>query len=334
MSSACLKSMLLIALMTSACTGALNAEPAGPRAITPPSSSNPQCPPPPGSNEATWRVWNGLKRNCAGCHNDGEIGYFASIQAFESLLAYNAALVTPGDPENSPLVALLEGRRTGSTFTQMPLSGSPFAELAGRGETDITMQEIRDWIIHLEATSANTRPDSTAPGVQRISALHVELGLSELLGLTDEDFFQEAPDYGVIAFASRSEDRFPVRGDRPPVPRGYFRANAAFAGSDVSTSFVQGIVPLSQAWCGLALAKSGNPLFRVASINTGVSEREVLHEEIANWHLLFLAEGGSDEEIDHIIDGLFAPLEMESGTTRAWVGTCSFFIRHPKFIFY
>jgi hypothetical protein len=325
---------LFVSLLVSSCTGALDGAPAGPGTVTAPGSSSEQCPPPAGSNEATWRVWNGLKRNCAGCHNEGEIGYFASIHAFESLLVNNAELVTPGDSENSALIALLEGRRMGSSFTQMPLSGSPFAELAERGETDITMEEVRDWINNLQVSSVSIRPDPAAPAVQRISALHIDLGLRELLGLTDEDFFQEASEYGVVMYASRSEDRFPVRGNRPPVPHAYFRANAALANSDVSASFIQGIVPISQAWCGMALAKSGNPLFRVASINTGIADRELLREEIANWHLLFLAESGSDEEIDEIVDDVFAPREMESGTTRAWVGTCSFFIRHPRFVFY
>ena len=93
---------------------------------------------------------------CAACHAEGASSpFFATLSAFEDLLIYNPRFVVRGDPDASPLMALLEGRGAG-TYTQMPLSGDSFATRSERGETNVTMEELRVWIRDLPPPS-NTR---------------------------------------------------------------------------------------------------------------------------------------------------------------------------------
>src|SRR5689334_11156682 len=57
-------------------------------------------------------VFDALYPTCVGCHLSGARGYFASIEAFESLLAYNTKDVVPGKPEESELIRLITGKGT------------------------------------------------------------------------------------------------------------------------------------------------------------------------------------------------------------------------------
>lgn len=76
-----------------------------------------------------------LGRNCESCHGEGASRpFFASLSAFEDLLAYDERFVVAGEPENSELVRLLQGEGTGA-YTQMPTVGDTFADRADRGET-------------------------------------------------------------------------------------------------------------------------------------------------------------------------------------------------------
>jgi len=349
---------LMLACALSACTGTIGAGqpqgvpvPGGETSDGGPGNTGsgdggPECPPPPGSNSLTEQVRVGLARNCAGCHSIGQNGYFASLGAFETLLVSDTRLVRPGRPDESELVQLLEGRRTGGSLRQMPLSGDSFAVLESRGETDIGMALVREWITQLEAPRVDTRPSASAATVRRISATHVELGLRDLLGLSFDDFFGPAYNHGILEALGRSEDSFYLRSpDRSPGTWGTVSRYLALGGGaamttnhedrTVSTSFVQTLVPVAQAWCGMAVGKANNTqLFTVTTPATGLADRAKLREQVADWYLMFLATRPSAAEIDEVVDNVFAPLEMSEGISTAWVGTCSHFIRHPLFIFY
>ncbi|AKF03762.1 hypothetical protein [Sandaracinus amylolyticus] len=339
------RSWVLVALLaTIGCDAALDTGPAGPRGGAPP-TSDPTCESG-GMDPRNDVIRRGLARTCEGCHSVGEHGYFASAVAFESLLVRNPRLVVPGDPDGSALVQLLEGRREGSTFSQMPLSGDPFAVMAERGETDVSMEAIRSWIRDLTVPGVSTEPDVHAATVQRISATHVELGLRDLLGLTEDDFWTVHPSAnGSIRVIARSTDTYPVRSpDRVAGLEGLNRFEALGGGSAIaqrsedrtpSTTFVQTLVPLSQAWCALAVQKVGNTaLFTVATPATGSADDASLRAQIADWHLLFLAEPARDEDVDTIVNDVFVPLEAENDAQTAWIGTCAYFVRHPLFVLY
>lgn len=340
--------LVVVLAATTGCDGVIGAGPAGPRGSAPPGTSpdGNACPPPPGSDSRTERVRLALAPVCAGCHNEGDNGYFASLTAFESLLVRDERLVRPGDPDASELVLLLEGRRTGSSLTQMPISGDSFGVMAERGETAISMDEIRDWIRELERPALDPRPLASAPTVQRIGATHVELGLRDLLGLTHEDFFEPASSHGVEEAIARSEDHFYLRSpDRVPTIWNSVSRYLTLGGGSamlgkpedrtVSTSFVQTLLPVAQAWCGMAVRKPDNrALFDVAAPTTGTADLALVRAQIADWYLLFLATVPRDEDIDEVVAEVFTPLEAESGPTVAWIGTCSHFVRHPLFVFY
>jgi hypothetical protein len=332
--------------LLASCTGSLDAGPRGARLPDGPSIMPTDPCDVGGMDPRTDVVRRGLERTCIGCHASGDYGYFASASAFESLLVRNPRLVVPGDPDGSALVQLLEGRRTGSTLTQMPLSGDAFAVLAERGETDIQMDEIRSWISELTTPGISTAPDAEAATVQRLSAIHFELGLRDLLGLTSDDFFQEVvSSEGAVRVLVRDSDSFAVRSpDRVAVTEGINRFEALGGSSAVrqriedrtpSTTFVQTIVPLSQSWCRRAIRKTGNTaLFTIATAATGSSDLDTLRAQIADWHLVFLAEPATTEDVDTIVNDVFVPLETESDAETAWTGTCAYFVRHPLFVLY
>ena len=68
--------------------------------------------------------------------------------SFQDLIVNNRELVVPGDPDDSELVHLLEGNGSG-VFTQMPIQGDAFSMMSAAGETEITIEEIRQWVIDL-----------------------------------------------------------------------------------------------------------------------------------------------------------------------------------------
>lgn len=294
-------------------------------------------------------IRHGLERNCIGCHQTGDYGYFASAAAFESLLVRNPRFVVPGDPEGSALVQLLEGRRAGSSLTQMPLSGDTFSVLAERGETDISMAEIRTWITELTLPGTTTEPSAEAATVQLLSATHFELGVTSILGLTPDDFFRfqyEGNDEtNALRIGLRDQDSFAVRSpDRVADVEGPNRYLALGGGSAAlqrvedrspSTTFVQTLVPLSQAWCQRAVNKTGNTeLFTIANASTTSTDLENVRAQIADWHLVLLSQPATSADIDHIVNDVFLPLESESSAANAWVGTCAYFVRHPLFVLY
>ena len=104
--------------------------------------------PPPPVPPTTAEVFAGLGPSCGPCHHPGaaaHTAYFVSEMTFTELVVDDPALVTPGDPDSSLLIQLLDGTAEG-VFSQMPLQGDPFTARSARGETAITTEAIRWWI--------------------------------------------------------------------------------------------------------------------------------------------------------------------------------------------
>ncbi len=306
---------------------------------------NPTCPPPAGTNSETERIRQGLAPTCAGCHSTGDTGYFASATAFESLLARDARLVKPGKPDESELIALLEGRRANSSQKQMPLSGDPFSKLDADGKTSIHLEDVRAWITNLEVPGVSDEANPRVSAAHRIDAAFVEIGLRELLGLSESDFYRTITDFGLPNLEPLNADVYDLRSpDRAPGQRSYRGRYTALGGAaattsahldtTISTSFAQTLIPLSQQWCGMAVRKPGNrALFTVATAATRSSDRAAVRAQLADWHLLFLSEAPTEADIDDVMNGVFVPLETTT-PEAAWIGACSYFVRHPLFIFY
>jgi hypothetical protein len=293
----------------------------------------------------------GLEASCKGCHAEGPRGYFASLQAFEDLLVYNPAVVTPGDPDGSRLVQLLEGSAKGA-YAQMPISGGSYAKLVAEGKATLTMAAIRSWIQALSPRERNEAPDRNAISVRRMSAHQIVSALYAQLGLSHEDFFVEGFSYGVSSAAQKSPDDLPVLdpdglpgpygGEADPGRRffalgGDASSRGRRADQTPSPSFVQALVPLSQRWCKMAIAKpSGQALlFTTVTPSTKSAEDAAgIKANIGYLHRHFLSEKPTAAEIDDVFTSVFLPLETETDPQTAWAGVCSYFIRHPRWVFF
>ncbi|MFT3774970.1 MAG: hypothetical protein QM820_57210 [Minicystis sp.] len=290
-----------------------------------------------------------LAPTCQGCHMQGNAPFFASLSAFEDTLVYDPKYVVPGKPDQSYLVKLLEGKGQG-TYKQMPLSGQTFAALAEGGNTQVSMEEVKQWITELSPRPKNDRPDLNAPTVQRQSAEQIRATLYAQLGLSHEDFFSPATTYGTPALTSKGEGNYPVYGaDEAPSayePAQQFR-HASLGGASslqqrqrdpaITPSFLEALIPMSQAWCRKGIAKSENKTLLFPEVDPqakSADAADAIKKNIGYLHLHFLGEPAAAGDVDEVFQNVFVPLETASDPTTAWTGVCAYFIRHPKWIYY
>lgn len=296
------------------------------------------------TSEQTFKVIKALEPSCAGCHNQGARGYFQSVQAFEDLLIADERMVKPGDPDQSELIRLLEGTGTGA-FTQMPIGLKSYAQLAQDDPTMMPMSELRAWISTLSAQGRDTKPMAQAPTVRRIHGEQLRQALYQQLGLDDADFYRSAENYQIELVNAVSDDRYPMRSPEAlPAPFDRASSDRFFAlggGSAISQSPPdEGISPtavltltqLSQAWCRLALKKPENQALPVTGGVMSLEPSQV-KATISRWSLLFWGELMTQAEVDALYGEVFEPLSQESAEP-AYVGVCSYFIRHPRWLYY
>jgi hypothetical protein len=293
-------------------------------------------------------IFDGLKPSCEGCHSTGSRGYFASLSSFESLLVYQPSLVTPGNPDGSRLVQLLEGNAPGN-YKQMPTGGPPYAEVAKSQPKRLQVQAVRDWITRLESHTIDPLPSIDAPRVTRIGAADAQRALYQQLGLGDDDFFVPATQYSIVHKSNQNDNLYPLTSaDSIPAPYealsvarfaslggGSAPTQIATDGS-LSPAFVGSLTQVSQRWCALALAKQGNTALLPAGASTmaGSSNPAAVKAVLRSWFLHFHAVAAKDEDIDRVFTSVFVPLEQGKDTATAYAGTCSYFVRHPDWVFY
>ncbi|MBZ4416481.1 hypothetical protein [Myxococcus sp. RHSTA-1-4] len=293
----------------------------------------------------TVRIMQGLKPHCEGCHAQGARGYFASTETFQALLVSDVRMVKPGSPDDSELVRLLEGRGTGA-FKQMPIGQKSYAQLVADGTATLSVAEVRAWIQGLATQQRDSRPDPDAPRITRLSATQMQRALYQQLGLSHEDFFTAANEYGIPMAESRGDDFYPLQPpDALPTPRQNATAERyhALGGGSVlnqvsqdrsaAPSFVLTLTQVSQRWCRRALAKTGNQaLFSTGTPRT--ANPEDVKATLRRWSLHFLGERFTDAQVEALYQDVFVPLATPTDTEPAYVGVCSYFIRHPHWIFY
>lgn len=334
--------MCLIALMASV-SGCADAQPE--QATRARVASSPMICKPAQTSEQTFKVIKALEPHCAGCHNQGLRGYFQSVQAFESLLVADARMVKAGDPDNSELIRLLEGSGTGA-FTQMPIGERSYAQLAQEDPTMMPMSELRAWISGLSGQGQrDTRPLAQAATVRRLHGEQLRAALYQQLGLSDADFYREAQNYEIEMVSAINDDRYPLRSPEAlPAPFDRESSERFFAlggGSAISQSPAdEGISPtavltltqVSQAWCRLALKKPDNSALPVTGGAMSADPASV-KATISRWSLLFWGELMTQTEVDALFSEVFEPLSKEA-VEPAYVGVCSYFIRHPRWLYY
>jgi hypothetical protein len=254
-------------------------------------------------------------------------------------------MVKPGDPDDSELIRLLEGRGTGA-FERMPIGVKSYAELAAEDPTMMPMSELRAWVAGLNQQVRDARPDRDASRIRRMDAMQMKRAMYAQLGLTDEDFFTAAATYEIPMLNPRTDGIYPVRAiDELPAP--YERVSAerfaALGGGSpltqvpsdrsVSPTAALTLTQVSQAWCRVAIAKQGNEALFTGGAAKTDTEQAAVTATIRRWSLLFLGERMSAEEADTLYQDVFAPLST-TGPEPAYVGLCSYFIRHPRWVFY
>ena len=295
----------------------------------------------PGSNED---IRARLEPTCGGCHAAGSNKpIFASAKSFADLLAYNPTYVTPHHPEESELIALLDGRGT-QRFKQMPLTGDPFDARSARGETKITTQQVKDWISNLAPRNrVIAGRDPSAVTVRRMTAEQVTDNLYDQLGI------REVPDFG----ANRNwngGDRLPVRSDDGYDNYDYhsFAYAAEHFGAlggpawlarvprsnELSPSFFQALTQVSQAWCRLSITKTGTPLLKYATLgDKSPSGNAAIQKNIAYLYKRMLGQVPTAADAGALFDGVYLKYEPKD-TATAWVAVCSSLIRHPLWLSY
>ena len=298
----------------------------------------------PASSE-TIRIMQGLKPHCEGCHAQGARGYFASVDAFQALMVSDPRLVKAGSPDDSELILLLEGRGR-AAFKQMPIGEKSYAQLVSEGTATLPIAEVRAWIQGLSAQQRDARPDPDAPRITRMNATQVQRALYQQLGLAHEDFFTSATEFGIPMAESRGDDAYPMQPpDAVPAPRqvspgerfyglgGGSVMNQTAQDRTASPTFALTLTQVSQRWCRLALAKTGNVALIPAGTRRTADPVDV-KATLRRWSLHFLGERFTDAQVDALYADVFVPLSTPTDTEPAYVGVCSYFIRHPHWIFY
>ncbi len=311
-----------------------------------------KCPP---SGDKNTDVMNGLAPDCASCHGSGaNKPFFASLTAFETMLAYDTKYVVRGKPEESELVLLLKGEGQG-TFTQMPTNGASFAARESSGSTQITVAQIEDWIRKLPPQSAPNLDYLKAATVRRLTADEILNSLNEPLGLTDRDFFEEQPALastdpltlkeGDVALPARSPDALNHRGDDAFVSAQVYPRYLGLGGASwligkppdasLSPTFLETMTQLSQARCRKAVSKGRNAaFFKFAKpSDTSATAKEAIKKNIGYLHLRLLGEQATAEAVDDLYDNLFVPYEATDVST-AWIAVCAGLVRHPLWVSY
>lgn len=294
---------------------------------------------------ATTHIFTELKPTCQGCHVSGARGYFASVTAFQSLLVADPKLVTPGKPDDSELVRVLEGRGT-MAFVQMPPAGPSYAALVDQGQAKLSMKDIRDWIAALPAQTRDTRPDPAAPRLTRVSAMQVQRVLYDQLGLSNDDFFGPALEFSMVMAEPKNENDYPLLSpDAFPAPRqeatesrflalgGAAAVRQLRSSPDLAPTFVHTLTQVSQRWCRMALTKQGNTALFVDGKAPSGTDAATVKPILKGWWRHFLAQTPTDADVEQVYQNVFVPLSTPDAEP-AWVGSCSYFIRHPQWIFY
>jgi hypothetical protein len=291
----------------------------------------------------------GLAGACAGCHSSGNRPLFASLEAFENGLVWDKRFVLPGDPDNSQLVKLLEGRGTG-TYPQMP-TGESFAQALASGKATVTLAQVKEWIRTLPAappTSAGPSPEGFT--LRRLTAEEMVTSLMDQLGLTIEDFVSTSrPTWRdeEYTFEGRTLGVWPVDA-APGISRQYVsdaRSGERFLalggpniilarGRDktLAPASMQTLVQVSQAWCAQAIDKPQNRavLSAVTLADKSATKAADIQKNIAALHLRMLGAAPTDAEVAQVY-ALYLQLEPK-GTRAAWTAVCAAYVRHPQWL--
>jgi hypothetical protein len=279
-----------------------------------------------------------LAPSCEGCHSatSGK-PFFASLASFEATLAYNEAYVVRGKPDESRLVALLEGTATG-TYQRMPLGNQSFADLAQKGQTKISVEQIRAWITALPAQGSESRaPDPTAVSTRRLradellKAVQIALGyptatggVPPLLGGSMQPLSPDSPKTIDYNDDGRRESYKMLGGPsymdgRPPE-------------KSWSPSSLAVVTQIATRECTRAVKDKSPVFFKFATpADTLPAGAAAVNANVAYLHRRFLGLTATPDDTKALVDQVFVPASAR-GAEVAWVEVCAALIRHPHFV--
>lgn len=272
---------------------------------------------------STSHVYESLRPMCVGCHDENaEAPLFATAGNYEAMVVRNARFIAPSNPDESPLLAMLEGK---AGVAQMP-PPVPYVTLADANTSLPSLAELRCWVAALDPNLGPAEVSSSLN--RRIYGEYLQANLFWALGLSSADFSTGGQDYGLedpdttYPRSPRSQYRAQQLG-MPNWLSGIPRAN------ELGTTFVQVTVQLSQAWCNKVNA--GNRVFfKYATAADGLStpaSTARVRENLAYVFERVTGETASAETMEGLME-LFR--RYDSGTPRAgWAAACSGIVRHP-----
>jgi hypothetical protein len=283
-------------------------------------------------------VYTRLKPTCQGCHTMDQRPFFASLDAFENLVVYDPKYVLPGDPDHSLIIGLV----TASVGRQMPPApADAFITLEGKGQTHITVAELKDWILHLPSRGGPKVID--VPVVHRKTAEQMLRSLYTQLGLTETDFYSAS--WNPLAgdsYAVRSPDAVPYAdatdqgGTLYIAMGGPHWLEGKWRNDTVTPGFVQSLTHISQAWCRTAVNKSGSVLLTRASlsdVSTTTAGAANIKANISELYLKMLGEEAPQAEVDDLFNNVFVRYESK-GASTAWTAVCAALVRDPLWVLY
>lgn len=309
----------------------------------------------PASDCGVTALYQKLEPTCATCHRSGSTPYFSSPDAFYNLIVSNPDWVVPGAPENSELLALLRGEARGA-YAQMPLGAESFEDLEARGETQVTIAEVANFVTEIEGCQRGTQPGNEHTPVERKRARQIVNTLYQHLGITKKDVlpFTKGRNYNDSLYPIYNpDDTKPVTNDPHISPSrqgpgirwyaigGGSRFYVTRSSSTYSPTFGQAIIQVSQAWCGFAAKKENNQaLFKhVEQTALGEATDAQVIENIRYLMLRFWGHVAGDEEINAMkaqVYDIYIPDEgPNNGTAHtAWIAVCATLIRDPMWLSY
>lgn len=302
-----------------------------------------------GGVPTTGDVFARLSPTCAGCHTVTQRPYFESLARFQALIVGDRNWIVPGEPQNSPLMRLLDG--TGPK-PMPPLPAGPFTRLEQQGQTQISFAELEAWIRSLQPVTMP--PSLDAPRLRRKSAEQIIRALKDQLGLVDADLYRPymvtnplpGTNPAIYAmsnehYAARSPHSVPATASDDATIEALY---IALGGADplqgvasnelITSSFALTITHLSQAWCRTAVTKPSNTAFfmRATPTETSATGTANIKANIRDLSFKMLGEPPTQAEVDDLF-AVFQAYEAR-GLPTAWTGVCSALVRDPLWLLY
>ncbi|MGE0786889.1 MAG: hypothetical protein AB7S26_14550 [Sandaracinaceae bacterium] len=286
-------------------------------------------------------IYSRLYGACAGCHSAADNRpFFASLESFERQLAYSghdplpgaAVYVVPGHPDESELVALLEG--TSERLGQMPPGERSYAQLLSGGYDGPSIDEVEGWITNLEICELPRLPPRAT--VRRLSTELIRSELQRQLGLTDADIDGSGRPVG-------SPDDSPQRIGGARLDQAH-DAWADLGGghilegrrtsTEISEPMLLTLVPTAQAWCRISVDDKDILFEHASRDSTSAADAAAIQDNIRYLFLHMLGEVASDDDVMRMYTDVFVPTEGEEGSRVAWTAVCATFVRDPLWLSY